>query len=123
MGGAGGVRRTQIGVGESAMIHWRRTVQIAPGRQAEAIARDREWQPLKTEHGLKHRTTLVTTGTLGRLCWSHDYESMAAMEAEVDKLGADPRVIALLAKVSQEHRDGTSPFVHDSYHDEIWRDA
>ena len=105
------------------MIHWRRTVQIAPGRQAEAIARDREWQPLVIEHCLKHRTTLVTTGTLGRLCWSVEHESRAAMEAADAKLFADPRVIALVAKVYQEFRDGTSPFVFGTYHDEIWRDT
>ena len=105
------------------MIHHRQTVQIAPGRQADAIARAREIDKTWTDHGIEQRTTLVLTGTLGRLCWSWEWESMAAREAGVAKVFADPHMIAIMAKASQEARDGTSPFVPNTMHDEYWRDA
>ena len=61
------------------MIHHRRTVQIAPGRQADAVARLHEWVAIFYEaSGVTMRVSVVTTGTLGRLCRSSDYESMGA---------------------------------------------
>ena len=104
------------------MIHHRRTVQIAPGRQADAVARLHEWVAIFYEaSGVTMRVSVVTAGTLGRLCRSSDYESMGAWEAAVAKTEAHPDWIALRAKASQEARDGTSPFVPGTFHDEIWR--
>ena len=104
------------------MIHFRRTLQIAPGRQADAIARGHEAVALWKEiTGHTFRVSVVTTGTLGRFCYSADYESMGAWEAAVAKTEAHPDWIALRAKASQEARDGTSPFVPKTMHDEIWR--
>ena len=106
------------------MIHHRRTVQIAPGRQADAVARAHEW--LKTvldSCGVHVRVSVVTTGTLGRMCFSADYESMGACEATDAKGFASPNGKALSAKPGQEERDGTSVFVPNTVHDEYWRDA
>ena len=104
------------------MIHQRRTVQIAPGRQADAVARAHEWVAIfKQATGIDIRVSVVTTGTLGRLCYSADYESMGASEAAGAKANAHPDWIALWAKVSQEWRDGTNPIVPNTGHDEIWR--
>ena len=105
------------------MIHHQQTGQIAPGRQADAIARAREYEACWKSHGIEQRTTLVLTGTLGRLCWSWEWESMAAREAGRGKVFADPHMIAIMAKAMQEYRDGTSPFVPGTMHDEYWRDA
>ena len=106
------------------MIHHRRTVQIAPGRQADAVARAHEWVSIaKAAHGVDVRVSVVTTGTLGRLCWSADFESMGAREAAGAKAEAHPDWIALWAKAMQEYRDGTSMFVSGTMHDEYWRDA
>ena len=69
----------------------------------------------KEATGIDIRVSVVTTGTLGRLCHSSDYESMGAREAAEAK--------ALLAKQNQEYRDGTNPFVPNTAHDEYWRDA
>ena len=69
--------------------------------------------------GVTMRVSVVTTGTLGRLCRSSDYESMGAWEAAVAKTEAHPDWIALRAKASQEARDGTSPFFPKTMHDEI----
>ena len=74
------------------MIHHRRTVQIAPGRQADAVARMHEWVAI----------------------WK---------EAAGAKANAHPDWIALWAKVSQEWRDGTNPWVPNTLHDDYWRDA
>ena len=106
------------------MIHFRRTVQIAPGRQADAVARAHEWAAIhKQATGTDWRLSVVTTGTLGRLCVSADFESMGAREVIGAKAGAHPDWIALGAKQGQEERDGTFLFVPGSIHDEVWRDA
>ena len=106
------------------MIHWRRTVQIAPGRQADAVARAHEWAAIhKKATGIDLRVSVVTTGTLGKLCFSVDHESMGASEAAGANVNAHPDRIALYAKETQEYRDGTSPFVSNTAHQEFWRDA
>ena len=103
------------------MIHFRRTLQITPGRQADAVARAHEWAALAKDHGITIRVSVVTTGTLGRLCLSADFESMGAREASFAKADAQPLHIALGAKSEQEDRDGTSAFVPGTRHDEFWR--
>ena len=106
------------------MIHFRRTVQIAPGRQADAVARAHTNAALYKEvTGVTVRLSVVTTGTLGRMCFSSDYESMAAREAAEAKSDADPRVIARMKENIQMSRDGTHPMVPGTWHDEYWRDA
>ena len=106
------------------MIHYRRTLQIAPGRQADAVARAHEWVSIwKEAAGVDVRVSVVTTGTLGRLCMSADFESMGTHEVIAAKANARPDSIALWAKVYQEYRDGTSPFVSNTAHNEYWRDA
>ena len=106
------------------MIHFRRTHLMAPGRQADAVARAHEWVAIfKQTTGIDLRVSVVTTGTLGRLCFSADYESMGAHEAAFAKWLAHPATQALGAKQGQEGRDGTSPFVPNTMHDEFWRDV
>ena len=106
------------------MIHFRRTLQIAPGRQADAVARIHEWFAIyKKATGIQGHVSVVTTGTLGRLCVSADFESMGAREAAEAKASGHPKAKALLAKQNQEYRDGTNPFVPNTAHDEYWRDA
>ena len=106
------------------MIHWRRTHQIAPGMQAEAIALAHEYVAIfKQATGIDVRVSVVTTGTLGGLCFSGDYESMGAQEAAHAKAEAHPDWIALGAKGNQRMRDGTNRFVPNPVHDEFWRDA
>ena len=66
---------------------------------------------------------VVTTGTLGWLCFSSDFESMGAREAAEAKVSGSPKSKARNAKRDQEQRDGTASFVPGTAHDEIWRDA
>ena len=106
------------------MIHVRTTHQIAPGRQADIVARAHEWAAIfKEAAGVDLRVSVVTTGTLGRLCTSADFESMGAFEAASAKGFGSPKGLALGAKHGQEDRDGTSLFVPGTTHEEIWRDA
>ena len=105
------------------MIHWRHTLQIAPGRQADAVARMHEWAALAKDYGIIIRVSVVTTGTLGRLCLSADFESMGARDAAFAKADAHPDWIALGSRATQEHRDGTAPIVSNTAHNEFWRDA
>ena len=63
------------------MIHRRRTFQIAPGRQADAITLLHEFNSLDKDIGnIGLRVSVVTTGTLGRIYHHADLESMAAFE-------------------------------------------
>ena len=104
------------------MIHARHTVQIAPGRQADAVARGHEWVAIHIKAtGVDVRVSVVTTGTLSRLCFSVDHESMGAYEAAEAKGFGSPKGQALGAKQGQEERDGTSPWVPGTFHDEYWR--
>ena len=106
------------------MLHFRRPQQISPGRQADAVARAHEWVAIfKEAAGIDVLVSVVTTGTLGRMCVSADFESMGAREAIDAKGFGSPKGLALLAKASQEERDGTFLFVPGSIHDEFWRDA
>ena len=106
------------------MIHYRRTKQIAPGRQADAVARAHEWVAIwKEAAGIDIRISVVTTGTLGRICFSADFESMGALKAAEAKAYGSPKGKALWAKMQQEVRDGTNPFVPNTAHEEFWRDA
>ena len=106
------------------MIHFRKTVQIAPGRQADAVARAHEWVAIfKEAAGVDLRVSVVTTGTLGRLCFSADHESMGAKEAVDAKGFGSPKGQALSAKQKQEEHHGTSSWVPGTFHDEYWRDA
>ena len=104
------------------MIHHRRTVQIAPSRQADAVARAHEWVKIvKDSCGVTLGISVVTTGTLGMLCFSADFESMGAREAIDAKGFGSSKGTALGAKQNQEWRDGTSPFVPGTQHEEVWR--
>ena len=88
------------------------------------IARAHEWVAIfKEAAGVDLRVSVVTTGTLGRLCFSADHESMGAYEADEAKGFGSPKGLALLAKQDQEERGGTFLFVPGSIHDEFWRDA
>ena len=48
---------------------------------------------------------------------------MGAREASDAKWLAHPDWIAFDAKGQKQTRDGTNPFVPNTMHDEIWRDA
>jgi hypothetical protein len=48
---------------------------------------------------------------------------MGADEAAEAKAEAHPDWIAHSAKINQTVRDGTTPFVPNTAHDEYWRDA
>lgn len=106
------------------MIQHRRSVQVAPGRQADAIAHGHEmgtnW---KQATGVDVRVTIVTTGTLGRMCLFADYESMAAFEAARAKNNSDLAVQRLQETSDQQYREKISPFVPGPTHNEFWRDA
>ena len=106
------------------MIHARRTHVISPGRQADAVGLGHEWVAMfKETTGMEARISVVTTGTLGRICGSWDAESVGGWEAAWDKFWASPKGTAFLDRYLGMERDGTSPFVPGSTHDEIWRDA
>jgi len=105
------------------MIHLRRTSQIAPGRRSDAVLLVHEWAALWKDAGVDLRCSEVTTGTLGRMCGSADFESMAAFEAALANMLASPKAHAFSKKFQQSQRDGTSVFISNTEHEEFWRDA
>ena len=106
------------------MIHWRRTLQINPGRQSDAIDFGLEvTSAYQQVTGVHARLTVVTTGSLGTICHSADYDSMSAWEAAETRMWADPKGIELSRRFDLHQGDGTSPFVPGTMHDEYWRDA
>ena len=81
-----------------------------------------EWVAIfKEAAGIDIQVSVVTTGTLGRICSSVDLDSLAAREAADTKGFGSPKGQALGAKQGQEERDGTSPWVPGTFHDEYWR--
>ena len=106
------------------MIQYRRTFQISPGRQSDAIDFGREFTSAYQQvTGVHVRLTVVTTGSLGRICHSADYDSMSAWEAAETRMWADPKGVELSRRFRLHQGDGTSPFVPGTMHDEFWRDA
>ena len=105
------------------MIHFRTTVQIAPGRQADMVGRMHEFGLIWKAHGVTMRSSLVATGNLGRFCVSTDIDTMAQWEAIKAKVEADPLWIALSAKGTAEIVRGELFFVPGSIQEEFWRDA
>ena len=106
------------------MIHRRRTHPMAPGRQADAVAFAKKLADLRKQvTGIEMRVTVVTTGTLGRLCLSSDFETMGAMEATNAKFWETPGFKGMAKQYGQELRDGNSPWVPGAEYEEIWRDA
>ena len=104
------------------MIHARYRIQISPGRQADAIARMKDYTAIyKRETGIHVHVSVVTTGTLGWACLSADFESMGAKDAADAKANAHPDWKALDAKDTKEHRDGTHPHVPNTMQFEAWR--
>jgi len=69
------------------------------------------------------RCSEVITGTLGRICASADFESMAAFEAALAKMLASPKAQAFYKKFQQTERDGTCAYIPNTVHEEFWRDA
>ena len=121
-GRAGGVRDAQTGSGDRPMIHARYRIQISPGRQADAIARMKDYTAIfKRETGIHVHVSVVTTGTLGWACFSADFESIGAKDAADAKANAHPDWKALDAKDTKEQRDGTHPHVPNTMQFEVWR--
>ena len=119
---AGGVRDAQTGSGDRPMIHARYRIQISPGRQADAIARMKDYTAIfKRETGVHVHVSVVTTGTLGWACFSADFESIGAKDAADAKANAHPDWKALGGKQEQEVRAGTCAQLTETFHDEIWR--
>ena len=105
------------------MIHFRRTHPISPGRRSDAVLLVHEWAALWKDAGVDLRCSEVITGTLGRMCGSADFESMAAFEAALAKMLASPKAQAFYKKFQQTERDGTCAYIPNTVHEEFWRDA
>ena len=97
------------------MIAFYRSASIASGKVASAHAFAREIAAfVKDKVGVDIVLAVPVGGNPNRIGWAARYESMAAMEAAMDKLMADPKYMELVGR-------GAENFIPGSVHDEIWR--
>jgi hypothetical protein len=97
------------------MIHFSRSVSIAPGKLGGAMAwANKITQFIKSKHGITVQVMTPVGGNPMRVGWAATYESLAAFESATTKMVADPGYIALLGETGDL-------FVPNSGHDELWR--
>lgn len=97
------------------MIHFTRTVSVAPGKLADALAFASEvTEYLGSAYGQKMQVMMPVGGNPHRICWYTGYDSLGAMEAFQSKTMGDAKYLAILAKSATLFNAG-------SVHDDIWR--
>ncbi len=97
------------------MITFFRSASIASGKVASAHGFAREIAAfIKDKVGVEITLAVPVGGNPNRIAWAGRYESMAAMEAAMDKLMADPKYMELVGK-------GGENFIAGSVRDEFWR--
>ena len=97
------------------MIHVTRTVSIAPGKVADALAFAGEVaEYLASAHDHKMQLMMPVGGNPHRLGWYSSYENLGAMEKFQSKVMADPKYLSVLGK-------SAAIFIPGSVCDDIWR--
>ncbi len=97
------------------MITFYRNAVILPGKTPKAI----EWAKAVAAHikkttGVEVHVGVPVGGNPNRIGWSVGYESLAALEAQMAKMTADPKYWDLVNK-------GSDLVMAGSVHDEMWR--
>ena len=97
------------------MIHFVRTVSIAPGRMAEAMAFAKEIASYSEGlTGFKVEVSVPIAGNPSRIAWHLQYRDLAELEGAVSKINAD-------AKFAELARAGSALMVPGGTNDTIWR--
>lgn len=99
------------------MIAFVRVASVKPGKTGAALAFAKEIAAYaKSAHLLDLEVLTPIGGQVQRVAWSARYKDLAAMEATMDKMMADPKYWELV--------NGASDcFMPGSLHDGIWRTA
>jgi len=97
------------------MITITRTVSIAPGKSANAVAFALQiGRFLRDKYGATVEARMPIGGNPLRVAWSGQYESLAQWESVTAKMLADKDYIELVASQGDTFLPGT-------VHDDIWR--
>ena len=97
------------------MIEFYRSAVIAPGKLASTVAYAKEVAAhITTTTGTEVSVALPIGGNPSRITWSTRHDSLAAFDAVMMALAADPAYAELVRK-------NVDNFLPGSVHDEIWR--
>ncbi len=97
------------------MIHYTRTIAIAPGKTIEAFAFAREiTEFLQKKYDRKMQLAVPVGGNPQRISWRDTYPGLAALEEFQARVMQDAEYLALLTRAGPL-------FVAGSANDEIWR--
>jgi hypothetical protein len=98
------------------MISVHRSASILPGKLTSAVATAKQLAVhFKDLTGVEASVSMPIGGNPNRIGWTSRYANLAALEAAMGKMMADPKFQELAAK-------GGENFIAGSMHDEIWRE-
>ena len=97
------------------MIHFYRSVSIAPGKLGSAMTLAKEFASyLRENHGSELTVAMPIGGNPNRIGWSTTYENLGAYEAAWAKIMADQNYLEMVRK-------GSENFIAGSVRDQLWR--
>jgi hypothetical protein len=103
-------------MGGVAMITFVRTAVAAPGKGFDLLAYAKEIAAtVKATIGKDLTTAIMVGGNANQVCWMLRYESLAELEATIDKLNSDAGYREMVKK-------SEGIILANSVHDQIWRD-
>ena len=109
------VLRVEAADGDAA-IRFHRTLQIIPGKQAEAAQASKATEQYLNSNSSEGTYTVYTEmfDNGGQVHWFSDYKDLATLESAFNKLGSDQGYQALIAKSRQF-------YVAGGLHDTVYR--
>jgi hypothetical protein len=97
------------------MIHFVRTVKIAPGKMPEAMAFAKKLASyLEGNPGIKVDVSVPLAGNPSRISWYSQYRDLAELESTMNKIDAD-------SKYGELVREGATLIMPGTANDTLWR--
>jgi hypothetical protein len=97
------------------MIHFVRTVKIAPGKMPEAMTYAKKIASyLEGNPGIKVDVSVPIAGNPSRIAWYSQYRDLAELESTLNKINADSKFVDLV-------REGAPFILPGSGNDTLWR--
>ena len=98
------------------MIRWVRTAQIAPGKQADAMAFAQDiCAHAESVTGTKVNFFVQHGGPLGRVCWQSDLDGLGDYEKQVGQLQSDEEFGRMVTKAGAARL-----FIAGQARDSLW---
>ena len=97
------------------MIHFVRTVSVAPGKMADAMTFAKKVASyLAKKPGIKVEVSVPVAGNPNRVGWHSLHQDLAEFESTMNKISSDSKYAELV-------REGAALFVPGSTNDALWR--